>query len=235
MIICPFPISTTPNGFCAPMKYFFPLFALLLISLLTANPASAQSARTYFAGYLGLNTHNKNDFNESTTKRRGDYKMDNNVSFAGALGLRINRNWRVEGEVSYRDSRIDKFNIDGIGQVKANGNIKSWMYMLNGYYDFETSWRGIQPFLSAGIGLASQKARVTNGGGFLPNASDGALNIAYQAGGGLKYRYTDSMAFTGGYRYLGTHAIESDSYDLDYRSHEFRVGFEYDLPVGWWQ
>lgn len=210
---------------------FFLFLTIFLLAFGLTMSAHAQSSRVYFAGYMGLNTNTDQEFSESTTPASGDMQFKNALSFAGALGLRLNNNWRLEGELSYRKSGMDRIDVSGAGSTKLDGNLKTWLLMANAYYDFDLSWRKLTPFVTAGLGFASHEGQIANGAGTSINASDDALALAWQVGGGLKYRVNDDMALTGGYRYLGTTDLELDAYNIDYSSHEIRFGLEYDLPV----
>jgi opacity protein-like surface antigen len=209
--------------------------ALFCISL-AAFPllAKAESSRLYFAGYFGLNVTPKQNFSESTTGRSGDIGANNSFTFAGALGVRLNRNWRVEAEASYRNADLSSVS-DTAGKRRAGGEVSTGLYLANIYYDFDTHWKNLTPFLTAGVGLASHNVDFRDSSGFLPSASDSSYGFAYQAGAGLKYNLGDGVALTGSYRYIGTSSIKADSYDFDYSSHEFRIGVQYDLPPNWFK
>lgn len=203
---------------------------IFLLPLFKGQDAHAQTSRLYFAGYLGLNTHGDQQISESTSGLRGDVELDNALSFAGALGVRLDPQWRVEAEISYR--KADFGNIDtNLGTFRNGGDISSYFYLLNMYYDFDVDWRKLQPFVTAGLGFASHEVQLIDGTGFASDATSDQLSLAWSLGGGLKYRISDNMAFTGNYRYLGTPDIEVDSYDVEYTSHELRFGVEYDIPV----
>jgi opacity protein-like surface antigen len=103
--------------------------------------------------------------------------------------------------------------------------------MANVYYDFNLNWKNITPFVTAGIGVASHDASFTGGNG-LPAASGRSTGFAYQAGAGIAYRVSPTLAFTGDYKYLTTSDIDIGSYRTGYHSHEVRIGLQYDLPVG---
>lgn len=204
------------------------LIALLIICI--AAPAYAQSSRVYFAGYLGLSMVDDSDFSESTTGFTGNYNADNGTNLSAALGLRINRRWRGEAEISYRSLELDHTKFNG-ATFQLGGDVTSWIYMLNVYYDFDPVWENIQPFLTAGIGLAFHDVAISDPNTALPNITDDDINFAWQVGSGLKYRLKENLAVTGNYRYLATTNIGAQSYDLDYDSHEIRLGLEYDIPV----
>jgi len=198
-----------------------------------AGLAQAQSSRLYFAGYLGLNSFTESEFSETTTGRQGDLEFKNAFSMAGALGLRLTPQWRMEAEISRRNSHTDRADITGAGSFEMGGDLTSWLYMLNLYYDVDWQWKNFQPFLMAGVGLASHEANLDDVSGLLPNASDDSLGFAWGLGGGLKYRVNPDMAITTNYRYIGANDLEVDSFDFEYSSHELRLGLEYDLPTDW--
>lgn len=214
---------------------FFIFFAVFLCLVSVATTAKAQSSRLYFAGYLGLNTHGDNEFDESSVPVSGDLEMKNAFSLAGALGLRINNNMRFEGEISYRNADMDRVDFDQGGSFKLGGDLTTWLYMVNFYYDFDFEWQYIRPFVTAGVGVAFHDGNIDDVSGLALDTSDDSLDFAWQVGGGLKYRVRDNMAFTGNYRYLDTTDIGLKSYEIDYGSHEFRLGVEYDIPTDFLQ
>lgn len=192
--------------------------------------AHAQTSRIYIAGYMGLNVHTESDFSDGGAGLAGDYELDNTPAFAGAMGLRLDNNWRVEGEISYRRADFDRIDLSS-SSSNAGGDIGSWFYLANVYYDFDYQWRNFQPFVSAGLGLAYHDFTYEDLSGSLSNTNGDSFDLAWQVGAGLKYRYSDNVAFTGNYRYLATSEINIDDFNADYASHELRVGVEYDIPV----
>lgn len=217
------------------MKKNFTALCIASAALVCANLAQAQSSRIYLASYLGLNTHTESEFGESTVPQGGDIEFDNAISFAGALGVRVNEQWRLEGEVSFRTADMDRIDFDTAGSFGLGGELQTYLFMLNTYYDFDLEWENITPFVSAGVGLAWHDGEIDDISGVAIDATDSDVGFAYQVGGGLKYRLDDDLAFTGGYRYLGTSDIQFDTYDFEYDSHEFRFGIEYDIPVDFLQ
>jgi opacity protein-like surface antigen len=209
----------------------------LFCASLAAFPvlAKAQSSRLYFAGYFGLNVAQKSNFTETTTNRSGDIGGNNSFAFAGALGVRLDRHWRLEGELSYRSEDISSVSDTDDGVRRAGGNVATGLAMINAYYDFDTSWKNLTPFITAGLGVASHSVDFRDSAGFLPSATDSSYGFAYQAGAGLKFRMSDAVSLTGSYRYIGTSNMETDSYDFDYGSHEVRFGIQYDIPPTWFK
>lgn len=206
-----------------------------IAALCSASLAYAQASRIYLAGYLGLNLSRGDEISESTSNLSGSYDRSHAATFAGALGLRLNNSWRVEGEVSYRRPDMDRIDFDGAGSFDLGGDLGSWLYMVNLYYDFNYVWNNFRPFVGAGIGLAWHDATIDDISGLAVDASNDSLDLAWQLGGGLKYRIDDGLAFTGNYRYIGTTDLDIMSYNADYSAHEIRLGVEYDIPVDFLQ
>lgn len=210
------------------------IIAALALGLFAAVPARAQSSRLYLAGYMGLNILHDQHFDESTKGNDGGIGYNNGPSFAGALGLRLNQNLRLETELSYRDSSIAHMNFSTGAGGRAGGDVKTWLLMLNLYYDFNFNWHNVQPYVTAGVGLAHERGSISTSDTALAPSSGGVDTVfAYQAGTGLKYRVSPDMAFTGGYRFIGSSDANIGSYKTRLNAHEFRVGVEYDLPVDW--
>jgi OOP family OmpA-OmpF porin len=206
------------------------LAGIFALALGGASVANAQTSRIYFAGYLGLSTFSDMDFSESVTPADGNLAADNTTSFAGALGIRLNRNLRLEGELSYRNADFSTLNIDGGGSFSAGGQLKSSLAFLNLYYDFDVPWK-VQPFIGAGLGYGWHSGDIRDSSGTLSNASADASGLAWNLGGGLRYRTQDNVAFTGSYRFVDSVDLDLGGYDIDYSAHEFRVGVEWDLPT----
>ncbi|MCC6598781.1 MAG: porin family protein [Alphaproteobacteria bacterium] len=198
---------------------------------LSAPQAFAQTSRLYFAGYLGLNKLNDVGFTESTTASNGDLKFDNGSSFAGALGIRLTRGLRLEGEYSYSKSDLSSIDIGGLGNFDIGGEFSRKIAFANLYYDFDVPWK-VQPFVGAGIGYGWHSGEVNDTSGMLSNASGDDAGLMWNFGGGIKYRPREDMAFTAGYRFVDSVGLDFGNYKTDYNAHEFRIGLEWDLPVG---
>ena len=207
-------------------------FCLLFVMLtaIGASDAFAQTSRLYFAGYLALVSSGDLDFSETTTANNGDMKLKNANSFAGAMGLRFSRNLRIEAELGYRSQDVDTLDT-AAGNFEFAGDITATTGLLNVIYDFDVPWK-LEPFVSAGLGLALIEADLVNAGGPTPSVSDDAIELVWALGGGARYRMSPKLAFTGGYRYMDTTDLELGSYNIEYSNHEFRVGLEYDLGTG---
>lgn len=202
-------------------------FCVVLCSIMTMSDVQAQTSRIYLAGYMGLNTMPDNDFSESASGDSGTYQTDNTLSFAGAIGFRLNRDIRFEGELSYRKNDFSKFK--GRNAIySSGGEISNLALFLNGYYDFDQFQWKAKPYLSAGLGLMRFNASIEPAS-TLQSSDDDSYALGWQLGGGLKYRINSGLALTGGYRYLSATDFGIGTYDTDYSAHELMLGLEYDL------
>ncbi len=197
------------------------VFAIMFVLPLMSAAAQAQTSRLYFAGYMGLNMPSEQGFSDSGTGLTGDVKFDNAPAFAGALGLRLMKDVRIEAEVSYRNPDISSFDIDGFGTLNEQGNLKNWLGLLNVYYDFDLRGK-IKPYIGAGLGFGHYTAE-------FDGESDDTTAFSYQVGAGLKYQLSPKTAITGGYRYLDSLDLDFDGMEVDYGSHELMIGLQYDL------
>lgn len=212
------------------MQKYIIAFLLFLTFCAVSVPASAQVSRLYFAGYMGLTTSDAMNFKNTTPARNGDVQMDNTMNFAGALGLRLTSKLRLEGEISYRSAENDQLDFSGgPSNAGASGDFNAWIGMANIYYDFDVPW-DIKPYVGAGIGIGSYEYTLTDGSSTIGAVSDDQTSLVWNAAAGLKYRPRSDLAYTFGYRYLDGGDIEFNGIDLDYASHEFRIGLEWDLP-----
>ncbi len=214
---------------CRNSSFFLGL--MLGFILLTGQAAHAQTSRLYFAGYLGLNSHDDEGFTDASVSQTGEFKMSNSTSFAGALGVRLTPQWRVEGEYSYSRADFSSVDIPGTGSFDTGGEMKSKIIFANLYYDFDVPWK-IQPFVGGGLGVGFHSGEINDGSGVLSNASSDDTAMMWNFGGGIKYRPKDDMAFTAGYRYVDSMDLNFGNYTMEAGGHEFRIGLEWDLPVG---
>lgn len=202
---------------------------IMLVCL--SGTALAQSSRLYFAGYMGLNIYSEKDFTETENALRGEMEYKNALSFAGAMGLRLDRRWRLEGEYSYRSTNLDGMDIEGVGGFELGGELNTTLLMLNLYRDFNVSFRNMEPFVTAGVGLVRHSGEIDDMSGLAVDATDDSIGAAWQVGGGLRYRIDSDSVLTMGYRWLGTTDAEFDSYEFGWGGNEVRLGLEYDIPV----
>ncbi len=164
-----------------------------------------------------------------TIPANGDIEIKNGYNFGGALGVRLTKHIRFEGELSRAKSDISSIHYGG-NEVNLGGELTLHNAMVNAYYDFDVPWK-LQPYIGAGLGIGWFEGEINAQNASAIDASDDAMALTWQLGTGVKYRVSPSFAFTGGYRYLDSMDLAFDTYDIDFSSHEFRIGLEYDFPI----
>lgn len=174
-----------------------PMGLAVAILLLTLNPLSAQ---VYLEVHGGLNIAHESDIDDSGDGLKS-ITYDPGYAVGGAVGYRINPNWRLEGEVTYRRNKVDDLEV-GSNKDGARGRAESSAFLANGYYDFanSTAWT---PYLGLGIGVAAVGwFNVKESGTNL--IDDASFAFAYQLGGGVAYEFAPGLALTLDYRYFRT-------------------------------
>lgn len=198
---------------------------LLLTASLVAfsAPAYASTLPVYLS--LGAGLTSTNDSNWDAPGLSGSFSIDNAANFSAAVGTSFYKNTRTELEVSYRKADLGDVSIDGAGSGPVNGSLKTWAFLVNGYYDFPVKGKFI-PYISAGLGVADHKGTIS-GSGITEDASDTVF--AYQAGLGANYVLNDKASLWAGYRYLGSSDANFDSLKASYNANEFRAGVKFNF------
>jgi len=212
---------------------------LAVAGVVGAAAAPAQADGWYISGNIGATSLSKSDVTDTFTGGNGTGKLDFDTGYglSGAVGTRFG-NFRVEGEVSYRNSDTDKlsnFTVNAgslifrsAGPVEVNADISSLGFMANAFYDFKNNSKWT-PFLMAGIGIAHLNLDIKSVGGAATAYDENDVVVAGQAGAGIAYEFAPGTAVTLSYRYFGTSDPTfnngTDRLDGEYGSHNFWVGF----------
>jgi outer membrane autotransporter protein len=203
----------------------------MIFALFAGMPVCASAAkRIYFAGYMGLNMMGKRDFSETVNNVDGELGIDDGESFAGAIGFKLTPQLRIEGELSYMTADLTGVSITNLGDFDIGGGVDSTFAMINLYYDFDFDWKRIRPFIGAGIGYAWHDGSITDVSGFAVDAEGDSSGYVWQVGAGARYPLSETLSLIGAYRYMDGADLEFDEYEIDFGSHEIRLGVSWDLP-----
>ncbi len=213
-------------------KHFFSIIVLCVAFIMSlVVSAQAQTSRLYLAGYLGLNVSDDQEFTDSGTGNTGNFQLSNSESFAGALGMRLSPQMRLEAEFSYRKADISDANIAGAGTLTVGDHLKSTILFANAYYDFDVPWT-IQPYVGGGLGYAWHEGQISDASSTISSISSEDTSFVWNIAAGAKYRPRTDLAFTAGWRYIDSFTdLELGPQEIDYDTHEFRIGMEWDLPI----
>ncbi|GEM_PF-4336077 len=166
---------------------------------------------------------------------RGEIEFDNGFGLGGALGYRLAKYFRIEGEATYRKFELDQgvnraFDTDGnlLGESRVDENtddeenreygMNTINLMVNAIVDLPLPFaEDFAPYGGAGFGWSYQ----TNG------AKESSF--AYQFLGGLSWQADEETAFNLGYRYFEATGFDFDGFNQDYEAtqHIVELGMRY--------
>lgn len=168
------------------------LFAMLATVCTLALPTAMQAAEGFYVGgqggvnFLDVNAHHshlKTDvgYNLGIV---GGYKWCNGIS--------------AEAEITYRRNDVRHI----------SGDIHTWSYMVNGYYDLPVCWCvPVTPYLGAGIGYDRTELKIHR---FGRGHSD---EFAWQLMAGLNYEFCNNVVVNAEYKFHDINAKHVDVYD----------------------
>ncbi|MDP1604816.1 MAG: outer membrane beta-barrel protein [Legionella sp.] len=126
----------------------------------------------------------------------------------GRLGFQSNP-MRYEGEITYIESNLNTFFINGVRQTYVYGDTTAIVGMANIYYDFrDLVLPTIYPFVGLGLGFAYVDGDFKSRGPFGHTFYEGSNGVfAYQGTAGLTFNFAENYALNIAYRYVGTDRV----------------------------
>ena len=181
------------------------------IILITAAPVWAQS--TYLSGNIGFGIRSDSKLSG------GSGKFDNDPALVinGAIGMEMEKNFRVEGEIGYHYNTADRTTN---GQ---NFTFSMLSFMGNAYVDFPIQ-SPLKPYVGAGLGVGLAGASEDSF-----DSSDSDLVGAVQLMAGLSYAINPKATLNFGYRYFTTTDPDFSLagpgfFETEFTSHDFLFG-----------
>ena len=226
---------------------------MVSLAVLSLLPVAAFGAGVYVSVGVGIAT--LNDANNTRLAIDGyppldvEASSDNGFALSGAVGYDFGNNWRLEGELAYRDNDLDQTDVispgafidllpEGapqsllLGKADADGDVSAITLMCNLYYDFDLG-AGWTPYVGAGLGVAfiSAESRPPAFGRQVVNDDDTVF--AYQLGAGIAYEVSPDLTVSLDYRYLATEdpSLESSiigrDFDSEYDGHYIGISVRF--------
>lgn len=201
-----------------------PRLLALILSLglfLTHTPnVHAEGSGIYVGGIAGLTLRSDTLL---TSPSLGSQVMEFSpgYTFGGFAGYDFGNNFRLEGELSYRENEIRAGGGGGPQALTSS-------LMLNGYYNIPTKTR-FSPYVGAGIGVATAQLETFS----LGVAIDADENVfAYQLEAGIDWNFNPLVSFSLGYRYFDAADPEfalptGQRFQMDLENHEFLLKMRY--------
>jgi opacity protein-like surface antigen len=219
--------------------YLTTVFTLLIFAIPSISLAATGRPGPYFSGFLGTSFARDttvNSFDAITGRSFSDEVTFDPGVYVGGTGGYDFGFLRLEGELSYRNSNIDKVTNNATGERFRNvdGNVGVFATMFNVFFDLHNSSR-VTPYLGGGIGFANLHINDTTGrntsGNIVPLYEDSNDTVfASQVGAGMDIAINSRYSLDVGYRYFITEKAKPDgdsiSSDLRFESHNALVGFK---------
>jgi OmpA-OmpF porin, OOP family len=139
--------------------------------------------------------------------------LDEDWMASVGIGYAMANNFRLEGELAYRNNEWGVFEDDGLIDDDLSGEAQSWAAMLNLYYDFNRGGR-FEPYVGLGAGAAKVDIDVEGTGAVFDGASSEDTVFAYQAMAGVAIGLSERLDLDIGYRYFMAPDVDiSESFD----------------------
>ena len=191
---------------------------------------------------------------------QGDLEFDGGPIFGAGIGYRFNNWFRADVTGEYR-AKVD-FKGHDIGVIENgpgpddddiftndyDAKKSEWLFLANVYADLG-NYRGISPYVGAGIGAARTTIHgfTDTGMSTIPTTSlaygddESEWNLAWALYAGVGFEVTPAMTLDVGYRFLhlgdaesgdlvafdGTNNVDNPMEFENLTSHDIRVGFRY--------
>lgn len=201
-------------------KRLFLAGVCFLVSLHISDVCGA--GNFYINGNGNLVLLRDTDLTESGVSR--EVTFDSGFGFGGGGGYDFDF-LRVEGEILYRTSDINKVSTVEHGTVSSSGDMSALSFMVNGFYDFKNR-TFITPYIGGGIGVALVDLSAITAETIRISGGDDTV-FAYQAEVGFNNAINESMSFDFGYRYFATTDPSLGGTEAEYKSHNFVIRFRY--------
>ena len=169
-----------------------------------------------------------------------DGTVESEHDFGGGGGAAVGYSFgpvRIEGEVAYRSNDVDDLialgtSAESLG-LAVDGSVDSFAVLANVWYDISQIGGPVVPYVGGGVGFAVVTLDDVSAGGVLL-ADDDDTVFAYQVGVGVHWNINPRFALDVGYRLMGTSdpdfkAADGSSFDSEYLTHNFLVGFKINL------
>ena len=203
------------------------IFGLAALTLMVPLAAKADSNAGWYMGAGGLATF-QSEAHSKVGGATDKILFEPGWGLEGSGGYAWDNGVRMEGELAYRRSAVDK--ITGTGATSASGSIRNLSLMDNAFYDFHNSTR-FTPYVGAGIGgsfVDAQNVATVN----TRTLDQNRLAFAYQGIAGVQADIDKHWSITADYRYFRTLAPDfktnlGDHATTENASHNIMIGVRY--------
>lgn len=215
---------------------------IVLSALFLALPLSAAAndvMGVYVTGKVGSSAQQQSKAENSLLK--------SGMTAVGAGGVAVGYDFNPEYQMPFRaeleyyarasGSGVETKYTYGSQNASVSRKINTQTVMANGYWDIYTNIEGLRPFLSAGLGMASNKMKLAakvNGTSTEDSDSSDKTQFAWALGVGVGYDFNSNWALELGYRYLDAgkaslknKATKQEYYTTKVAYHDVNLGLRY--------
>ncbi|MGL1861205.1 MAG: porin family protein [Pseudodesulfovibrio sp.] len=144
---------------------------------------------------------------------------------SGFAGYQWTNGFRLEGELSFFKSDIDKVS-STVGDTDLNGYLDMTALMVNALWQFESE-TDVFAFAGLGAGYGWAKGKYEGGGDGVTGTSSIPL---VQPIFGLGYHLTEDVSMALDYKFvMGLKKLDYDELEHEYRAHRLGLGVKYDF------
>lgn len=194
--------------------------------IVALSAGAAMAADTYVGIGAGATFPVQSTITDNTgVSGKLDYKTGFGVSLV--TGVEFADGIRLEAELNYKNTDMDKVTVGGLGSGKVNCNAYTLGALANAYFDFKNS-TPVTPYLTGGLGFANiHVGEATNFAGTKVWNSDDDMVFAYQLGAGVGFNVTKQVVLDLGYRYYATSDPQFELIKGDFATHNANLGIRY--------
>ena len=199
--------------------------------------AGGPGRRGHYVGFdLGVSSPTDSKFSGLFNSAQASF--DTGFTIGAAYGYHYTDKLRVEADLGYRKSDLDKVTIGGV-TLDGSGDMSTLTLLANGYYDFDLGGP-VAPYVGFGFGMAIVDVDTSDTESRV-SVDDSGTTFAFNLMAGVSYGVGDNVDLDLGYRYLGAIDPELDAtfapggilgggtttVNVDVEVHEIFLGMRY--------
>ncbi len=217
------------------------------------EPLPIEAGGWYLRGFIGMSNQQVDNiynvlFETTDVTFLSDPSFESGIIGGGGFGYRFNDWFRADFTGEYRGKTgFTAYDVYPGGSNDYTAKKSEWLLLANAYFDLGT-WKGITPYVGAGVGAARVTIHdfvdvnvITAGGGTAADASK--WNFAWALHAGVGYEVNDRLTIDLAYRYVdlgdgvtgdivrfdGVNNVYNPMHFNDITSHDIMLGFRYAL------
>jgi OmpA-like transmembrane domain. len=209
----------------------------IVVAILFFSSLAMAGGRKQDRAYIGLTLAGQSMLDTDLSSNDGltdavlkavDAKMkfkDFGYGLGGAVGYKWANGFRLESELNYFKSDIDKVKSNA-GSIGVDGSVDMKSVMVNALWEFEneTDWYS---FLGMGAGYGWSKGTLEGGGDKVSSTCSIPL---VQPILGVGYKITDNVSMAIDYKFvMGLQKLDYKDLKGDYKAHRLGLGVRYNF------